>query len=851
MVNSSDKKISKRNFQKDIKVRPKVKEGVNKLAYKKPRQARIQSKDSAAAARKKFKLKRENYRKIAKKSPSTSLNRVAAKKTSLEAKSNYKAAQKIYKKAKKQDNTRLVNITKDNAKAQLRKSLITDPIAQSMQKDDMLKDVYDSHQKIKRNLRHGKNAKNISQLTVRATLNVSKHGYGFGNRVYNLSRGRGFHRTPKDRTTWAQAVKKARAFRNRIDTYRKAKKAQQSSSVIVNVFKGTPQALKSAVAYIASNPISWAVFLIFTIIFMAAVATVQTSKPAIQQKEFELTETWKYVTKIDSEHTDDKNSFYTDVDSIVYYMNNKFGEFNNKSTSLQVGNLNGARNIEGYLDNLWVDLNGKKPDYDLTTMENLEKDDKSIYKMSSDDLEELKMSRENLGYTTLDGQLTFPYKTDNLVISNRFGYEKSDGKEVLNDSISTPVSQGQAILAPLTGKVTNDEKSITVIDEDNSEKVTLTNVSGSRYNNDNKVNSGQQLAIASDTSLNIKVEKYDDENKKWVSVNPAFYFPKVTYTQFTTLSTDNFSPNGTMAQNALTVYNYLKPKGGTLEGIAAILGNFQQESTIDPTAIQQGQEYEDSKAFNPQLGGYGFGLGQWDSERRVNLLNFAKSKKEPWTQIKLQLGFATEGDNPADSTVFMNVAQSKVGTTVADLTAYYCTYWERPGIPHMQVRVQNAQNWYSFLKQENSGGGGGSATVPPSIKDKLKNPLPNSKATDMAQGYPGNPYGLPGQCVWYVWNRWAQVGYNPPQVNWGNALNWAHTAPSNLHDSKPHVDDAVVFQPGIQGAGPEYGHVAYIEYVNPDGTFWVTEENATAGLGKLDWRLIQPGPGLTYIKPVK
>lgn len=95
MVNSSDKKISKRNFQKELKVRPKVKEGINRLAYQKPRQARIQSKNSAAAARKKYKLKRENYKKIAKKSSSTSLNRVAAKKTSLEAKSNYKAAQKI------------------------------------------------------------------------------------------------------------------------------------------------------------------------------------------------------------------------------------------------------------------------------------------------------------------------------------------------------------------------------------------------------------------------------------------------------------------------------------------------------------------------------------------------------------------------------------------------------------------------------------------------------------------------------------------------------------------------------------------------------------------------------------
>ncbi|WP_242359020.1 phage tail tip lysozyme [Lactococcus petauri] len=850
MTHSTEKKVPKKSFKKSLKVKPKVKQGVERLSFQKPRQARIESKKFYTQEKKRYKLKKKKYKKLKSKKPLPYFNRMAAKKATLEAKSNYKAAQKIVQKAKKRDHTRVAYAVKSNAKAQIRQSLIVEPITKGMREDDLLKEMVESHQKIRKGVRRVKNAKMVGQLTGRISVNTVKHGYGFGNRLYNLSRGRGFHRTPKDRTTWAQAVKKARAFRHRLEVYKQAQKANAVSE-IGQVFKGTKSIGQAIAKMVASHSILWGFLLFFVFVFLAVVVVLQTPKPAIQQEELALTETWKYVTKLDAEHTDDKNTFYSDIDPILFYMNNKFGDFENKSTSLQVGDLHGAKNIEGYLDKLWVALNGKKPDYQLSTMEKLMKDAHSIYAMKAQDLEDFHSAVDTFGYSTLDGQLSFPYKTDNLVIQERFGYEKNkEGKESFRSSITTPTTQGQTLLAPLTGEVTNGENSICITDEAQSERVTLSDTSSSRYENGAKVKAGQELALASNKELVITLEKKDEDTKKWETVNPAFYFPKVTYTQFTILSTDGFNPKGTMAQNALAVYNYLKPKGGTLEGIAAILGNFQQESSIDPTAIQSGQSFEDKLAYDPSVGGYAIGLAQWDTGRRVNLLNYAKAKKEPWTQIKTQMSFATEGDDPADRTIFMEIAQSKVGKSVPELTEYFCTHWERAGIANMQARVQNALNWYAFLKEESTGGGS-SATVPAGIKDKLKNPLPNRQATDVSQGYPGNPYGIPGQCVWYCWNRWAQLGYHPPQVNWGNALNWAFTAPVHLHDSGPHVDDVVVFQPGVQGAGLEYGHVASIEYINPDGTFWVTEENATAGPGKLDWRLIHPGPGLTYIKPVK
>ncbi|MGC9651091.1 hypothetical protein ACO2FA_13510 [Staphylococcus warneri] len=38
-------------------------------------------------------------------------------------------------------------------------------------------------------------------------------------------------------------------------------------------------------------------------------------------------------------------------------------------------------------------------------------------------------------------------------------------------------------------------------------------------------------------------------------------------------------------------------------------------------------------AMDPSAGGYAFGFAQWDSERRVNLLKFAKRRKNGMTLV--------------------------------------------------------------------------------------------------------------------------------------------------------------------------------------------------------------------------
>ena len=88
------------------------------------------------------------------------------------------------------------------------------------------------------------------------------------------------------------------------------------------------------------------------------------------------------------------------------------------------------------------------------------------------------------------------------------------------------------------------------------------------------------------------------------------------------------------------------------------------------------------------------------------------------------------------------------------------------------------------------------------------------------------PYG---QCTWYVASR--------RPIPWdGNAGEWFDEAQAL------HWPTGQMPQPGAIMVTWEswYGHVAYVEKVNPDGS-WVVSEMNYKGWGEVDQRLIKPG----------
>ena len=109
--------------------------------------------------------------------------------------------------------------------------------------------------------------------------------------------------------------------------------------------------------------------------------------------------------------------------------------------------------------------------------------------------------------------------------------------------------------------------------------------------------------------------------------------------------------------------------------------------------------------------------------------------------------------------------------------------------------------------------------------------------------YTSNGYDY-GFCTWYVANRRAQIG-RPVPSNLGNANTWAVLAASMgiATGSTPQVGAAAVRHSGAPG------HVAFVEQVNDDGSFWISEMNSYGqvsmgdptphgGWGVVDWKLV-------------
>ena len=97
--------------------------------------------------------------------------------------------------------------------------------------------------------------------------------------------------------------------------------------------------------------------------------------------------------------------------------------------------------------------------------------------------------------------------------------------------------------------------------------------------------------------------------------------------------------------------------------------------------------------------------------------------------------------------------------------------------------------------------------------------------SDVASPY---PYG---QCTWYVYERVQQFDKHVGG-HWGDAHNWDNSAEDAGYNvsTTPKNHTAVVFEAGQSGASALYGHVAFVEKVNDDGSIIISESNVK-GLG--------------------
>lgn len=858
----------KQSLKKSIQVKQRANELLKKTVKQRPRQMRLTASKNVHLARKMLRLKRKSAQKLSLKE-TQSLNVLhpqkgnelsnAAQKEVSKAKRELAARKLLLKKMRKQDPSYLPTQLKFKSKAAVKENLVASP-ASVLEGDETLSDGVE---KVKKAMRQERLAKQHIELTKsggRVALGLTKRTYGLTNRTFNFVQGKGFTRTPDDLKLRKQLKRRYQRFIYQKKLRKEAKQAKKSTSFVMNLLRGKISP-KEALKGLAHNPVVWIASLLLFLVLMIVAAAADVPNPSIKQNDFELTDAWTTMTKLDADHSKDGNQFYTNFDGVMFYMNEKFDDYDVD------GMLSNGQSAKAYLSDLWTALNGKAPNYELTTMDELER--KGAYVLSHVDYTNMKQMISEMGYQALDGQLAFPYATDNLIINRRFGYEGAD----LHQSIEVTTSENQPIVAPLSGKVTvNSNQQVTIENTTQEEKVSLQKVDTSRLTNGQNISSSALIGKSLASTLEITLQKYDDGTKSWKRVNPAFYFPKVTYTQMTQLAANDYNPDSSQLASAQAIYNYAMAHGGTLNGVCAVLGNYQVEGNLDPTAVEtiydepfkMGPRKQAAQAAGfaiekmdaayaaryPAIHQAGIGLGQWTNERDIALQSFAKAQKKPWYDGGLQIQFATTGDSPGAITALNNTLQGKIGKDLPTLTNYFLTYWEGNPGDKISERIQDAQNWQAyFTRASSSSSGKADVSVPPEYAGKLTEPAPNEQDVT---GYPGNNYAL-NNCTWYVYNREYQLGNHIP-ANLGNGGQWGISAKAAGYatSSTPKVGDMASFTPGTDGSSSLYGHVAFVEVVNSDGSFLVSEMNVVdPGSGKISYRVIASNVGITFIDPTK
>lgn len=158
-------------------------------------------------------------------------------------------------------------------------------------------------------------------------------------------------------------------------------------------------------------------------------------------------------------------------------------------------------------------------------------------------------------------------------------------------------------------------------------------------------------------------------------------------------------------KNARAVYSVLKTWGMPTENIAGILGNWTQESGIDPTSVQNFPTgtyvMTDKKKSAAANTNNGIGLGQWTFGRNTLLRNYAAAKGTDWWDLGLQLRFMADsngGDNPGDVQVFKGMLTTSQGTP-AQAAVYFHENWERSadGSAGIAARSAKAEMWFAKM----------------------------------------------------------------------------------------------------------------------------------------------------------
>lgn len=205
------------------------------------------------------------------------------------------------------------------------------------------------------------------------------------------------------------------------------------------------------------------------------------------------------------------------------------------------------------------------------------------------------------------------------------------------------------------------------------------------------------------------------------------------------------------------IWSFFRGKGYTPAGTAGIMGNFQAESALIPSNVQDGYGWSDEN-YTSQVdsGSYsknkfvhdsiGYGLAQWTYwSYKQQLYEYAKQRGTSIGNLDTQLNFA---DRSFSSTSLGNIL--KTTTNVQYASDVVLEQYERPAVYNYSTRRTNSYNFYNKYS-------GYTAAYSPSGDTSLygiNQPTATDKAIQWAVNQCNKGY------TYSMTNRWGPTSYD-------------------------------------------------------------------------------------------
>ena len=154
--------------------------------------------------------------------------------------------------------------------------------------------------------------------------------------------------------------------------------------------------------------------------------------------------------------------------------------------------------------------------------------------------------------------------------------------------------------------------------------------------------------------------------------------------------------------------------------------------------------------------------------------------------------------------------------------------------------ASNPTQSYTTNNQHTGGLGSASASTSNNNVKVTTVTAPSSTGVSISNSVSsGRNYYTSGQCTYYVYDRvGGKIG-----STWGNANNWANAAASAGYTVNNRPSAGAI----MQSTAGAYGHVAYVESVNSNGSITVSEMNYGHGVGVVTSRTLSSSEAASYL----